>query len=90
MAGDVVRLLAGLRDAAPEDLVDVARFESVPLDQRELHLAEQLGGMESGKVALAHLAARDRRADGVDDDGFAHGVLLTRSPRSRRFRMVRC
>ncbi len=45
--GDVVGLLAVLRDAAADDLLDSAGVDAGLFDQRLLHRAQQLGGVQS-------------------------------------------
>ena len=45
--GDVVGLLAVLRDAAADDLFDVARVDAGFLHERLLRGAQQLGGVQS-------------------------------------------
>ena len=52
-AGDVERLLAGLHDAAPDDVVDERRVDARPLDEPVEHLRRQLAGMHAGQAAVA-------------------------------------
>ena len=54
-ASDVERLLTRLRDASPEDLLDLRGVDPGPLDQLDLGGAEQLGGVHTRQrpVALA-------------------------------------
>src|SRR5690606_27374037 len=72
VARHVVRLLARLGHAAADHLLDVARIDAGLLAQPHLDLGEQLHRVQARQVALSHLAARDRRAERLDDDGFAH------------------
>ena len=81
VARDVVRLLAGLRHAAADHLLDVGGIDARLLAEPELHLREQLPGVQAREIALAHLAAGDRRSQRFDDDGFAHHALLQSLPR---------
>ena len=46
--GDVVGLLAELRDAAADDLLDLAGVDAGLVDQSLLRGAQQLGGMQAG------------------------------------------
>ena len=46
-AGDVVGLLAVLRDAAADDLLDLAGVDAGLLHERLLRGAQQLGGVQS-------------------------------------------
>ena len=46
--GDVVGLLAELRDTAADDLLDVTGVDAGFLDQSLLRGAQQLGGVEAG------------------------------------------
>ena len=72
-AGDVAGLAADGVDAAEHDVLDRARVDAGALDEG----AERVGA-EVGRVDLAQAAApaADRRADGVDDEGFGHGGIL--------------
>ena len=69
VAGDVGGLLAGLGDAAAHELIDLAGFDPVALEQCGLGDREQLRGLGAGEPASA---PPDGRADGVDDDGIGH------------------
>ena len=68
-AADVERLLAGLHDTAPDDVVDDLRIDACALGQAVEHLRGQLAGMHTGQPAVA---LADRRPHGLDDDGFSH------------------
>ena len=68
-AGHVGSLLPGLGHASADDLLDVARIDPGPLDQLDLGVAEQLGGVESGQPAVA---LADRSADCFDDHWLGH------------------
>ncbi len=50
---DVERLLAGLHDAAPDDVVDDARVDARALDQAVEYLGGQLGRVHSRQPAVA-------------------------------------
>ena len=67
VAGDVRALLAGLRDAAADDLVDLGRVDAGPLDQLGLHGAEDLGRVQPRQPPVA---APDGGPHCFDDDGF--------------------
>ena len=67
VAGDVAALLARLRDAAADHVVDERGIEVVALDHRAQHEAEQIGGVPTGERTLA-LPESGARA--IDDDGF--------------------
>ena len=73
VAADVVALLAGLEAAAHHDVVDLAEVDArVALDER---LERDRGQVVRADVLQRSLdRAPDRGADGVDDDGFRHGV----------------
>jgi hypothetical protein len=71
--GDVVGLLAELRDAAADDLLDVAGIDAGLLDERLLRGAQQLGGVQTGEPAIA---LADGAAGGFDDDRVTHSVRL--------------
>ena len=60
VAGHVAALLARLRDAPADDVVDQRGIEVVALDHRAQHEPEQIGGMPAGERALA-LAERSAR-----------------------------
>jgi hypothetical protein len=72
VAGDVGGLLAGLGHATAHDLLDRAGLEARPLDQADLGLGQQLGGVEAGQPAVA---LADGRPDGFDDDRLTHVLL---------------
>ena len=71
--GDVVGLLAVLRDAATDDLLDRPGVDAGFLHQRPLSGTQQLGCVQTGQPA-APLA--DRAAGGFDDDRITHAVRL--------------
>ena len=50
--GDVVGLLAGLGDAAADDLLDLAGVDAGPLDERLLNGAQKFGGMQAGQPSI--------------------------------------
>ena len=68
---DVERLLAGLHDAAPDDVVDDLGVDAGALDQAVEHLRRQLAGMHTRQAAVA---LADRRPHRLDDYGFSHGT----------------
>ncbi len=73
-ARDVVRLRAGLGDAAADDLFDEGRIDPGALDD------SALGGTEDFRSVQAREPSTplaDRGADGLDDDWGAHGGLLS-------------
>ena len=80
VAGDVGGLLAGLGDAAPDDLLDRSGVDARLLDQLDLRGGEQLGGVEARQPAVA---LADRRPDGFDDDRLTHVLLPGRWQRRR-------
>jgi hypothetical protein len=71
LAPDVEGLLADLADASHDDVVDLARFESVALEDRGEHVGGEIHRMHRRQRA-ARLSAAGRRAHDVDDDGFLH------------------
>ena len=71
--GDVVGLLAELRDAAADDLLDVAGVDAGLLDERLLRGAQQLGGVQAGQPSVA---LADGAAGGFNDDRVTHSVRL--------------
>jgi hypothetical protein len=52
-ARNVDGLLAGLRHAAPDHVVDERRIDPCLLDQTVEHLRGQVGGMHAGQAAVA-------------------------------------
>ena len=52
-AADVEGLLAGLHDAAPDDVVDDAGVDAGPLGKAVEHLRGQFGGVYARKSAVA-------------------------------------
>ena len=74
VAADVEGLLAGLADAAHDDVVDRGRVDAGAVDQRVEHLRGHVGRMPVlERAALAAAGGAHR----VDDIGFGHGGLLT-------------
>ena len=71
--GDVVGLLAELRDAAADDLLDVAGVDAGLLDERLLRGAQQLGGVQAGQPSVP---LADGAAGGFNDDRVTHSVRL--------------
>ncbi len=71
--GDVVGLLAELRDAAADDLFDLAGIDAGLLHQCLLRRAQQLGRMQAGQPSHA---LADGAAGGFDDDRVTHSVRL--------------
>ena len=72
-ADHVVGLLAGLGDAAADDLVDQLGVDAGALEHLDLCGAEQHGGVYAGQPALA---LAEGGADGFDDDWVTHGTKL--------------
>ena len=72
-AHHVVGLLAGLGDAAADDLLDQLRVDARAPEHLLLHEAEQLRRVQPGEPALA---LAERCADGIDDHGVAHGAII--------------
>ena len=72
-AGDVVGLLAELRDATADDLLDLAGVDAGLLDERLLNGAQQLGRMQARQPSIA---LADRAAGGFNDDRVTHSVRL--------------
>ena len=68
-AGDIERLLAGLHDTAPDDVVDDPWVDACALGKAVEHLCGQLAGVNTRQSAVA---LADRRPHGLDDDGFSH------------------
>src|SRR5205085_6348102 len=71
-AADVPALLADLADAAHLHVLDLRRIEADTLDERVQHLRGELVRAERREHAVP---PADRRADGVDDEGF-HGASV--------------
>ena len=69
-ADHVVGLLAGLGDAAADDLLDQLRVDAGAAQHLGLGEAQQHGGVHAREPALP---LAERGADGVDDHGVAHG-----------------
>jgi hypothetical protein len=70
---DVVGLLAELRDAAADDLLDVAGVDAGLLDERPLRGAQQLGGMQARQPSVP---LANGTAGGFNDDRVTHSVRL--------------
>ncbi len=70
VAGDVVGLLAGLGDAAADDLLHPAGGDAGPLQQTLLGEPEEFRRVEPGQDTPA---PADRCPRGFDDDGLGHG-----------------
>ena len=70
VARDVDALLADLRDAAPQDVVDERGVDPGTGDEGVEHGGRQVAGVHS-RQRLARLADADRRTNGSDDDGVA-------------------
>ena len=79
VAGHVVGLLAHLADTAPDDVVDPTGIDPRPVDERVEREPQQVRRVPAGQRPLP---LADRRADGVDDDGFTggHGGTLAIGP----------
>ena len=52
-AGDVERLLADLAHAAADELADLVGIDPRPLDRRDLHPTEEVGGVDGREAAVA-------------------------------------
>ncbi len=72
-ARDVVALLALLLDAAPLNVLDRRRRHAGTLDQGAHQVRRQIVGPHIAEDALLGVSAANRRADGIDDNGMAHG-----------------
>ena len=72
VAGDVDALLADLHDAAHDHVLDERGVEVVALDEPREDVGREIDGVNVLQLAVA---APERSADGVDDDGRRHGVL---------------
>src|SRR6185437_3271588 len=74
---DVVGLLAVLRDAAADDLFDLAGFKAGIaaglLDQRLLDRSQQLSGVQTGQPSVP---LADGATSGFNDDRVTHSVRL--------------
>src|SRR3954453_17201494 len=75
VAGDVEGLLAELRHAAGDDVLDLGRIDARAVEHLGVRLAEQGSRVRALLVALLLVAAADRRADGLDDDDLAALLL---------------
>ena len=73
VAADVEALVPDLHDAAHDHVVDERGVEVVALDEALQDLAGEVGRVPPRQLSVA-LATRS--ADGVDDDGGGHGLLL--------------
>ena len=74
-AHHVVGLLAGLRDAAADELLDRVGGDAGPLDHLGLRRTQELGRVQAGQSAVA---LADRRPGRFDDDGLSHAQLRSR------------
>src|ERR1700758_2346326 len=74
-AADVERLLAGLHDAAPDDIVHDRGVDTGALAEAVEYLCRQLARVHPGQAAVA---LADRRPYRFDDNGFRHELLLSR------------
>ena len=83
-AGPAGTLLAHRGDASGHHVLDVARVDPGPVDDRVETGREEILGMHPGECAHVLLAAPARCADGVDDPGFAHAGLLRCLPTGPR------
>src|SRR5438552_1722700 len=72
VAADVQTLLADFADAAHDHVLDQGGIDAGTLDERPQRLRGEIDGVD-GVERSGLLAAPERRADGVDDDGFTHG-----------------
>ena len=63
-----------LGGGAPDDVVDVGRVDVVALGERLEHRRGQLLRMDLRRARPCRFADAARRAAGVDDPGFGHGV----------------
>jgi hypothetical protein len=72
-AGDVVGLLAVLRDATTDDLLDLVRVDAGLVDHGLLNGAQQFGRVQTGQPAAP---LTDGAAGGFDDDRITHEVRL--------------
>ena len=72
-AGDVAGLAADGVDAAEHHVLDRARVDAGAVDEGAERVGAEVGGVD---LAQAAAALPDGRADGVDDEGFGHGVIL--------------
>jgi hypothetical protein len=70
--GDHRALFADGRDHAHDDVVHLARVEIVAALQLAQHAGQQVDGLDFVQAAV-FLALAARGADGVVDEGFAHG-----------------
>ena len=72
VATDVDGLVADLHDAAHDHVLDERRVEAVAVDERLERVRREVDGVDVLELAVA---ASERGADGVDDDGGGHGCL---------------
>ena len=77
-AAQVAALRATLAAGAPDDVVDFLGLEVVAFGQGLENRRAQLLGMDLGQGSLADLADPAGGPDGVDDQGFGHGVSSCR------------
>ncbi len=97
VARQVVRLLARLRHATADNLLDQRRVDPRLLDDRGLDHPEQCRGVESAQPTGNRLAAANGRTQRFDDHSFRHFTLplfftteaqRTQRSRCRRFQRV--
>ena len=86
VAGDVDALLADLHDAAHDHVFDERGVDAVALDDRAQHVRGEVDGVLVLQLAVA---APERGAKGVDDDGVGHECLQDRWSRSELDRTVK-
>ena len=67
---DVVGLLADLRDAPGDNVLDEPRLDPRPLDHRPVGAAEQLVRVHVAVDPLGAVSSSDRRTRGLDDHDF--------------------
>src|SRR3546814_9950106 len=75
ISAEVGALLAALGRGRPDHIVDGFGVEVVAVADRGEHGRGKMLRMEVRQCTLAGLADPARRADGVDDIGFGHGLV---------------
>jgi hypothetical protein len=78
-------LFTGLRDATTNDLTNAHRIDAGALQNSGLDAPEKGDGVRVGERTVA---LSDSRSAGFDDDGLAHGFLLTWSIEWFRGRVI--